>query len=181
MCLCLSRRRFRWRHNLDSGCAVTASPYPPNFPRVGFTWGLKRSFIRYIAYLPDGNHVAEDGAYLNEATLFTYPYSSTSVSDAGELRFRGTVRIGGHGGLLGVLLSDPWVHLSGNQGVLSVIDPGKWPSRSHRVVLADLEVELQDVGEGSRLHGLATLAESGVALFDGHYPRGTALDPVVIH
>ncbi|WP_258957158.1 HtaA domain-containing protein [Rhodococcus globerulus] len=160
---------------------MTVTADSPTFPRVGMEWGIKRSFIRYVAYLPDGNHVTEDGAYLNDSSIFTFPNFVVAEPDIGAIRFQGTVKVGGHGGLLGVLLSDPWVHLSGNEGVLSVIDPEEWPSRSHRIILADLEVELQGVGDGSRLHCLATLAESGVALFDGHYPCGTALDPVVIH
>ena len=121
---------------------MTVIAEPPTFPRVGMEWGIKRSFIRYVAYLPDGNHVTEDGAYLNDASIFTFPNFVVAEPDIGVIRFQGTVKVGGHGGLLGVLLSDPWVHLSGDEGVLSVIDPGEWPSRSHRLVLADLEVAL---------------------------------------
>lgn len=159
---------------------MTAAPYPPDFPRVGFTWGIKRSFIRYISYLPDGNHVVEDGAYLNDASLFTYPCSPASVSDAGELRFRGTVRIGGHGGLLGVLLSDPWIRLSGDRGTLSVVAPSQWPSRQGRITLAELRCERQPTDKDLVLRCAASLAEEGVSVFGGNYPQGTTLDPVVI-
>ncbi|MGR6520303.1 HtaA domain-containing protein (plasmid) [Rhodococcus erythropolis] len=159
---------------------MTAAPFPPGFPQVGFTWGIKRSFIRYISYLPDGDHVGEDGAYLNEASLFTYPRSHSSGAGAGELRFRGTVRIGGHGGLLGVLLSEPWIRLSGDRGTLSVVDPSQWPSREGRINLAELECERQPIDTGLVLRCAASLAEEGVSVFGGNYSQGTPLDPVVI-
>ncbi|ULD45132.1 HtaA domain-containing protein [Rhodococcus qingshengii] len=160
---------------------MTSTGSSSAFPRIGLTWGIKRSFIRYISYLPDGHHVVEEGAYLNDGSLFTFPISPAAVPDADEMRFQGTVRIGGHGGLLGVLLSDLWVNVSGDRGTLSVLDLSRWPTRRNRITLAELEVHRQQQDDGLVLHCAAALAEEGVSVFGGNYPQGTALDPVVVH
>lgn len=160
---------------------MTVETGAPRFPQVGLTWGIKRSFIRYIAGLADGSHSERDGAYLSESSSFTFPVApETGTISDGVLRFRGTVRIGGHGGMLGVLLSDPCIEMSGDTGILSVIDPAGYPGRYRRVPLAELVIE-RDVHEGVQiLRCAASLAEPGVEVFAGHYPQGVDLDPVVI-
>lgn len=159
---------------------MTAAPYPPDFPRVGFTWGIKRSFIRYISYLPDGNHVVEDGAYLNDASLFTYPCSPASVSDAGELRSAEPCASADTEDSSGCCCLTRGFVFPATGGTLSVVAPSQWPSRQGRITLAELRCERQPTDKDLVLRCAASLAEEGVSVFGGNYPQGTTLDPVVI-
>lgn len=151
-------------------------------PRVdlqtGLTWGIKRSFIRYIATLPDGQYALGGAAYLGESSYFTFPEVECAGAPSVR-RFSGTIRMGGHGGLLDLLIADPWVERSVSGVELTVVDPASWPAGNRRIVLARL------VGRGTESDSAtqvfdAHLAEPGVALFGDQYPVGTALDTVVI-
>ena len=155
---------------------MTAGVGPFVIPQVGLTWGIKRSFIRYIATLPDGRHSMSDGAYLGETSYFTFPpVPSPDVPQV--MRFGGVVRIGGHGGMLDLLIAEPWVEMTESGPILTVVDPTGPPDRTRRITLAQLHP--QDSGLAERQY-TATLADAGSAIFDHHYPAGTELDTVVI-
>jgi hypothetical protein len=147
-------------------------------PRVGLTWGIKRSFIRYIAALPDGRHAMSDCAYLGETSYFTFP-PAPSPDAPQVMRFGGTVRIGGHGGMLDILIAEPWVEMAESGPILSVVDPTVWPNRTRRIPLATLSLQESEQRLTERQYA-ATLTEAGSAIFDDHYPPGAELDTVVI-
>ncbi|WP_172653074.1 HtaA domain-containing protein [Rhodococcus opacus] len=157
---------------------MTAGGGPCALPRVGLTWGIKRSFIRYIATLPDGRHAMSEGAYLGETSYFTFP--PVPSPDAPQVvRFGGDVRLGGHGGMLDILIAEPWVEMTESGPILSVVDPTGWPDRSRRIPLAELHLREAEHGLTARRYA-ATLTGAGSVIFDDHYPPGTELDTLVI-
>ena len=63
-----------------------ANTAPDPLPPPGLSWGVKRSFIDYIASLPDGSISATAGATVSGSSLFCFS-PATSDYDAA----RGTV------------------------------------------------------------------------------------------
>ncbi len=150
----------------------------------GLTWGLKRSFVRYLSFLPDGGHSEADGASLVHGNFFHFePAEGSSYDPAtrtGTLRFRGDVRLTGHHGMLFVMIADPWVEVRDGVGVLSVVDHRQWPDRSHRLVLATLEVAAPARAGAAWVwpETAAALAADAQWLFNDQYAPGEELDPI---
>lgn len=147
---------------------------------AGLTWGIKRSFIRYIAMLPDGNYLTDEGACLGGTSYFTFPTHPASPNADPVTRFTGSLRIRGHGGMLDVLLADPWIEHRDNGMVLSVVDPNRWPGRDQRLVLAHVTPMIPDAPTPGEKKFTALLADSGTDVFGGQYDPGTPLDPVTV-
>ncbi|WP_342660449.1 HtaA domain-containing protein [Rhodococcus ruber] len=141
---------------------------------------MKRSFIRYIASLPDTAYSVVDGAYLEETSFFTFPVDPEAADTPSVVRFRGALRIRAHGGMLDVLIADPWVEHLPSGSILSVVDPAGWPRRDHRIVFADLAVDGPRIAGARGAQFTATLTESGISVFGGQYASGTELDPVAL-
>lgn len=152
-------------------------------PQVGLTWGIRRSFIRYISGLPDGAHATFDGAYLGDGSYFTFPGAARTADQQSDLAFCGVVRIAGHGGMLDVLIADPRIEHHSGDPVLTIVDPGHWPERNHRLVLARL-TPIDDAtsitGSSPERRWSAVLTEPGSVVFGGNYLSGTDLDPVIV-
>ncbi|MFC4002970.1 HtaA domain-containing protein [Prauserella oleivorans] len=154
--------------------------------RAGLTWGLKRSFVAYVARLRDGACGAKDGGSVVDSSYFHFEHADGSGYDPatgkGVLKFRGDVRLVGHAGLLYVMLLDPWLEFTGDGAVLSVVDIEHWPDRSHRLPLATLDVVEPAVGAGGRTWtGMpAYLTSEGQEVFNGQYVVGERLDPVSV-
>ncbi|WP_164737384.1 HtaA domain-containing protein [Georgenia sp. SYP-B2076] len=167
--------------------ARTAGPAgDDSLPGPGLTWGLKRSFIRYISRLPDGGHRETDGASLTHGSFFTFEPADGSTYDpstgTGVLKFRGDVRLTGHHNMLFVMIADPWIALDGGAGVLSVIDSRHWPDRDRRIPLATLTLGAPAVSGAGYVWGEtpAYLSEEGQAVFNEQYAAGEELDPVFV-
>src|SRR5512134_1772276 len=80
-----------------------ANAAPDELPPLGLSWGIKRSFVDYIASLPDGSVSATDGATVSGTSLFCFSPETSDYDVArgtGVLRFRGDVRLAGHHGML---------------------------------------------------------------------------------
>ncbi|MET7770857.1 HtaA domain-containing protein [Nocardia sp. NPDC005366] len=94
---------------------------------LGLDWGIKLSFVQYIAKLPDGQASASSGVRPTETNgLFFEADPDTPPTPAGAdavYAFRGDVRFGGHFGMLYVRIADPWIVRRGNQAELTVLDP----------------------------------------------------------
>lgn len=154
--------------------------------RPGLTWGLKRSFIRYVSRLPDGRHAETDGASVVRSSVFHFELADTAGYDRdtglGLVTFRGDVRIAGHGNLLFVMIADPWVEFRDDGGVLIVVDVQHWPDRDRRMPLATLGAAHRDVTAAGDVWAWlpAFLTAEGRAVFNDQYPTGTELDPLVI-
>ena len=160
---------------------ASASPAP--LPPQGLTWGIKRSFMDYIAGLPDGAVSAAGGATLTASGEFCFAPAGSEYDPArgtGVLRFRGDVRVAGHHGMMFVRLLDPWVEFTAGHGVLSIstgdgggkerADVGTLRTAAPRNVDGFLVWEHVDVA----------ISEAGSELFDGQYAAGQAMDKLVI-
>ena len=145
-------------------------------PLRGMRWGIKASFLAYVGHLPDAAMSATDGA-VHSPEGFVFPLEDASDFDArtgsGELRFRGDVRLRGHGGMLAVRFANPRV---------TVDDAGPWLSvedaAGTRLRLAALGTPRSADGGGIEIP--AALTAEAVTCFNDVYPEGTELDPVVV-
>jgi hypothetical protein len=150
-------------------------------PVGGLRWGLKESFLRYVARMPDGRCSVSDGADVVGDREFRFePDGKDVVPGSGAVlhRFRGDVRFSGHHGFLFVRIADPWLEVSGTSGVLSiptVVDgvsaDGPPAGRLPLVTFA-----LADTGDGAPvgvIRGVRVqLTDEGSDLFNEVYPSG---------
>jgi hypothetical protein len=151
-------------------------------PPLGLTWGIKRSFMDYIAGLPDGAVSAAGGATLTGSGEFCFAPNGSEYDAAGGtgvLRFRGDVRVAGHHGMMFVRLLDPWVEFSGGHGLLSISTGG---GGNDRTDVGTLHTAAPRNMEGFLVWERVEVAVSraGSELFDGQYADGQPLDPLVI-
>lgn len=144
-------------------------------------WGMKQSFRNYVA-ASGGVIEATGGAERTEDGEFTFaagPESDLSLDadgkPQGRATFVGEVRFEGHGGMLSVRLVDPILEIGAAGATLSIADS---PTRTHRLVVAHLDMATMTRGEAGELIIPTLLAMDGIHLLDGHYPLKTALDPV---
>lgn len=152
-------------------------------PASGLTWGIKASFIAYIAGLPDGTVSAAAGASEIQPGLFHFSFAESDYDQArgaGVLRFRGDVRLAGHHGMLFVRLLDPWIEVTGDRGVLS-ISTGDDAGRD-RIDVGTLSVASPATADDTLLWtGMGVLVTAGGSeLFDGQYAAGQPMDPLTV-
>jgi hypothetical protein len=94
----------------------------PDLPTdVGLHWPIKRSFIRYVARMADGQILGGHGVRLVDASTFVF--SPEPSDDVDVLAFRGEVRLQAHGGALSVRIAHPRVNLRGDRATLTVESP----------------------------------------------------------
>lgn len=151
---------------------------------TGLVWGLKDSFLAYVAGCPDGTVELSPGTgQLPDGSFY---FSPDPAAPPAALHFRGGVRLRAHGGMLDVCLADPRVDEISGQPVLTAETwkDGVW----QRISFADLSWlpavagTDDDAGDGTvrtllaetRLHPEAT------ALFDDTYPAGEVLSPLLV-
>lgn len=157
---------------------------------AGLYWGVKRSFLRYIAMLPDGGYEASEGAALVDDAVFRFvPATDDADEDVADgavaeeriFRFRGSVLLQGHGRLLRVRIADPWFHFGPNGSRLSVCDPVRRSEDGARLVLAGVTASRSSAGDVRCWTDLPVhLDAAGVSLFGGQYDAGEELSPVTI-
>lgn len=142
----------------------------------GMRWGIKASFVAYVASMPDGAMSVTDGAVATDGG-FVFPIADASGFDArtgaGTIHFSGDVRFRCHGGMLSVRFADPRLSVDDDGAWLSVVD-----AAGERLTIAHLGTPRQAVGGGIEIP--AALAAQAVAQFNDVYPEGTELDSVVI-
>ena len=130
-------------------------------------WGVRDSFVRYIEVT--GSIEASEPASREEGNIMRFPGVQ---HDERVLRFSGAVSFRAHHGMLSLTIKDPWIESTDRSDVaatLTVLDVSQCEPAGIRVILAEISHQ-----------GTVTLAPTGVALFDFHYPAGTELDPVVV-
>lgn len=146
-------------------------------------WEVKPSFISYIRSLEDGEIVPSDGAEPAAApdVGWRFPFvRERQEGPARTLEFRGQLRISAHGGMLLLILMDPWLTFTGDKMVLSVVDLMRWPDRSVRQALGIGPTPAKTV-PGSGLPDIRLqLAAGAEELFNGVYPAGTDLAPAFL-
>jgi len=164
------------------GAPQNPSMTEPNRP--GLSWGVKDSFTRYIDSMPDGRRGAGHGATEAGHGVFYFELDDASGYDPadrnGVVKYRGDVRYKGHGGMLFVMIVDPWIEFREAGAVLTTIDAEHWPDKERRIELATL-LPLR-AGAGRLPEGWeaweAQLAPAGVEVFNGVYAVGELLEPV---
>lgn len=158
----------------------------------GLTWGVKDSLVAYVAGLDDGAVAAEAPA-TRTAEGFHFPWDADADADGdaatGELRFRGAVRLAGHGGALAVDLRDPRVVWDGATGSLLVRDGAgrdRWTPFADLAAVPDptpgdaRDGRPEPAREDGAVVARAALTGYGRLLLGGQYAVGTALDDVRI-
>lgn len=143
------------------------------------SWGVKQSFRGYIeaaggtVAVGGGAERAPDGAF-----LFPQGPEGALTRDAegrlqGVGRFQGEVSFNAHGGMLSVVLVDPWVEATEAGLILSV---AAGPAR--RVTFAKLDAAVMTTEGDGTIAIPAAITLDGMFILGDHYPPGTVLDPV---
>lgn len=142
----------------------------------GMRWGVKSSFVSYVARMPDGAMSVTGGAASTDDG-YVFPVRDATDFDArtgsGTLRFEGDLRFRAHAGMLQVRLADPEVETTGNGAWLTVLD-----AAGERIPLCHLGTPHPADGGGIEIPTALTV--QGVPYFNDVYPEGTSLDPIVI-
>jgi hypothetical protein len=132
----------------------------------------------------------ENGAEATNGSFFTFEPNGAEVdpqTGQGTLRFKGEVRMSGHGGMMRLQLRDPWITLGAEGATLSVSTPGTAGADSSNtangIPLVTLKLpQLEDLGTGLLWQDVPTfLTADGTALFNDQYPVGQEMDPIFIH
>ncbi|AGN17746.1 hypothetical protein J433_00790 [Corynebacterium glutamicum MT] len=149
---------------------------------TALAWGIKKSFLGYLENLPDCMFAENDGASRDPDTgLFQFPFQRRVELDEGgyRLEFSGDIRIKAHGGMLLVILMNPWLEINERGIELSVVDLMHWPDTSNREVIGHSPITVAPENLRSQEIPLI-LAESAVETFNNVYQPGEPLDPVVL-
>ncbi|GAA5192246.1 hypothetical protein GCM10023346_13740 [Arthrobacter gyeryongensis] len=152
-------------------------------PEVGLVWGVKASFLNYLAHTGDATtSVIGAAAPTTTGRFYFGPDAAQIVDPTAEtmtLKFCGEVQFLAHHGVLRVEICDPWVTFSGSGSYLSIAIPN---TQGTRIPLASLEFAPPSVTEGVAMwSALPTrLTAEGIAIFDGFYSEGESFDPVTI-
>ena len=140
-------------------------------------WPIKRSFIRYVARMSDGEILGGHGVRLLDASTFVFPSEPTDVADV--LAFGGEVRLQAHAGALAVRLARPRVDLNGERATLTVESPeGSGPA----VRLVTFVASSSSAGAGSTTWTGTDvrLTVDALPLFGGYYGEDEPFDDLMI-
>ena len=165
----------------------------------GLWWGLKRSFLSYLAGMPETKLSVSGGAAVSSEGLLFWPPVEGSGANAPSgpetaasplmhpgfaEYFRGEIRFRAHRGMLYVRLGEPIVCRDGVRGTMSFLATQADGTQA-RVALAEFDAhpltpsfEPPDpiqmwAGTGVRLMA------SGVSIFNGVYPVGESMEDFV--
>lgn len=151
--------------------------------RPGLSWGVKQSFNRYVDASPDGQRDAGIGATQMPDGTYFFEFADASDFDpqagTGVIKYLGAVRYKAHGGVLFVVIAEPWLEFNDGSAELSVIHPEAMQERDRRLSIATLDVQNAQQGLPLGWNGLqAHITQAGVDLFNNVYAPGEAVDPV---
>ncbi|QCU79589.1 hypothetical protein E7744_14805 (plasmid) [Citricoccus sp. SGAir0253] len=143
------------------------------------SWSIKASFLQYLDTIEDFSIDARDGARHDTGSRsFLFPLTAREALLQGgvRLKFGGQVRLKAHGGMLLLILMDPWLELSAAGTELSVVDLMSWPDTTRRELIG-WSAERPLAAGRELVEVPLQLADSGVEMFNGVYPAGTDLAP----
>lgn len=152
------------------------SELPVRLPTL--SWGIRTSFMRYLHAIEDFKMGAADGASINDsADEFSFPGSTqTELANGGvRLEFSGELRLQAHGGMLQVILMNPWLSFTPNGVELSVVDLMAWPDTSRRETIAVSPAEVAAVPLPREIE--LVLTATGAETFNNVYLEGTPMLP----
>jgi hypothetical protein len=144
-------------------------------------WGVKASFREYVGEIEGSSQGMLPGAGRLEDGLFVFDADPAATrwvdSEPRVLAFVGTAQLTAYGGMMNVVIRDPWVEFDDAGARLTIVDPAAPASRLH---LATLKLaEPQIIGDVLRWGKVpARLAIGGMRVFDGVYHPGSELDSV---
>ena len=145
--------------------------------RLELHWPVKRSFIRYVARMSDGQILGGHGVRLVDASTFVF--TAEPADEAGVLAFRGEVRLQAHGGALSVRLAHPRVDLRGARAMVTVENPeGSGPPV--RLVTFVATPTSADAEHATWTGTDVRLAVEALPLFGGYYGEDEPFDDLVI-
>lgn len=153
---------------------------------TGMVWGVKDSFLNYLLRLPGSRQKTGFGAGRLDTGEFFFSLDDESSFDrsshTGLLKFSGLVHLTAHGGMLNVQLINPWLEISGQDAVLSVIDRQQSLDPDARIELVSIELPTPTTdGETVMWAAAGTrLSAPAVALFNDVYSAGEAFDPLTL-
>lgn len=154
---------------------------------LGLAWGIKGSFVDYVARMPDGRHSLGAGAHRTEAGTFVFPpvrgarRTTPDGLDERIWEFTGDVRFGGHFGMLFVRVADPRIAIRDGVGELTVADQAARDD-GERETLATVVLRSVPAPEGMLAWDSTEvlLHPSAVALFNDVYPAGEPLEQLSV-
>lgn len=148
----------------------------------GLVWGVRESFLAYLTTSPGSQAELDPGSASIPGGQFSFEWDGADEFDLtqprGVARYRGGVRFTAHFGLLSVAISNPWVHLDGDRGTLSV--DGSASTGGSRIALVSFATSTPEQVESGMLWRdcpTALLGE-GAMLFNGVYSAGEVFDPL---
>lgn len=164
----------------DDGCTVSDA---------ALVWGFKESFRAYIDGAIANGEWTTGGDASYDTPLFTWR-RGTGDADAGgdvTVRFSGSVRFTGHGGVLDTTIENPRVVIGGDRGVLLLDVHGTTQAGdavdAAGVEFAELDLAAAERSRDGRQRTLAdipaVLTTAGADAF-GTYSAGAALDPITL-
>lgn len=154
-------------------------------PDVGLVWGVKASFLNYLAHTGDATTTVIGAAAPTASGKFYFePEPAAPVHPTEEtvtLKFLGGVQFSAHFGMLQVEIRDPWVTFSASGSSLSIAlsDAAKGASR---IPLLSLEPTAPTVGSGIAMWTAVPtrLTAEGMYIFNDFYPADELFDPLSI-
>jgi hypothetical protein len=135
----------------------------------GLVWGIKESFLRYVATIPDGVCELYDGTVPHSPGRFLFPRADR------EGEYAGTLTVFAYAGLLCVTVANPRIRVADGRHQL-VVDTGS--GDDSQLAVANLQLTTAD-GSG-RLAYTATLTDEGCEWLGGNYTPGIEMDTVEI-
>jgi hypothetical protein len=158
---------------------VVSSPLP------GLRWGVKQSLRQYIVRSRGTVSFAPPASWAEDA--FEFPHVDDDIDEGRQRftsRFAGEVLFQAHGGLLQVMIADPWIEWEADEGSLSV---ARAQGASDRVAVGILfapwsswssMTEPTAADSPVRVSMPTLLTRAGSTLLGSVYAPGTAMDPV---
>lgn len=149
----------------------------PELPTYCLRWGIKSSFLGYVARMPDGRAYLGGGAAVNDRQELLFPLTS---AEDGTFAFGGTVTFSGHFGMLFVQVAEPAIVVRDGEAEMTVADPeSKDGKRVQLVTFALTGPSVEDDVERWEATDVR-LAQEGVDLFGEVYQAGEQFSPLTI-
>lgn len=137
-------------------------------------WTLRRSFVDYIARVPDGRMSVTDGADVDGVDFIFEHYETSGDEHSGTIRYRGDVRFAGHGNMLTVCIIDPVINYEDDRATVSIQLPESAQRSPERINLG--VGSLEKLGGGQYKMYALQLTPDGSDVFAGVYSTGDPLD-----
>lgn len=168
-----------------TGASVCVAEDALGVVEASASWGIKQSFQNYIrGSIAKGQWSLSGVGYDNQQFLFAGTTGSvTPATQSGSILFPGAVNFTGHGGTLGLKMSNVEIRFAGSSGeVIADItssDMSGTNTAFGRTVLGSLAFNSLDVS-ATQVAGDAavTLTAAGSQAFADFYEPGQQLDPI---